>query len=169
MLLTYPRIQCSCVIAFIYFYVAAGTAATSGSAFSLRSGKKSIWRACARRIAVPNVILTSPERSFVTYGRDTFMRFANWVWLSPSRFIWMMTRRKNAHIKWFVVTGNSVTYLLRTSKNGGSGWVRKLGEMEIVSDSVLRVSQNLKAKSNEESLLFSTDTHLVYSLTGPLQ
>ena len=62
----------------------------------LNTGKKSSWSACANLAAVRKDMLTSPESTFATYGRDTFIRFASAVCERPRAFIRRINFLRNA-------------------------------------------------------------------------
>lgn len=80
----------------------------------LNTGKKSIWSACANLAAVRKDMLTSPESTFVTYGRETFIRFASAVCERPWAFIRRISFLRNAEpILSIAFTVNSVTDLLQ--------------------------------------------------------
>ena len=83
----------------------------------LNTGKKSIWSACANLAAVRKDMLTSPESTFVTYGRETFIRFASAVCEKPWAFIRRISFLRNAEpILSIAFTPHSVTYPLRSVK-----------------------------------------------------
>ena len=80
----------------------------------LNTGKKSIWRARANLAAVRKDMLTSPESTFVTYGRETFIRLARAVCERPKAFIRRISFLRNAEpILSIAFTAYSVTDLLR--------------------------------------------------------
>ena len=73
------------------------TGASAGcSSTGLSSGKKSILSAAASFAAVRNEKFTSCRSTFVIYGRDTSIRRASSVWLTPSSFMRRSICRKNA-------------------------------------------------------------------------
>ena len=86
--------------------------AGAGSSTGFRTGRKSIWSACANLAAVRKDMLTSPESTFVTYGRETFIRFASAVCERPRAFIRRISFLRNAEpILSTAFTVNSVTDL----------------------------------------------------------
>lgn len=81
------------------------------------TGRKSSWSACANLAAVRKDMLTSPESTFATYGRDTFIRFASAVCERPRAFIRRINFLRNAEpILSIAFTPHSVTYPLRGVK-----------------------------------------------------
>ena len=87
----------------------------------LNTGKKSIWSACANLAAVRKDMLTSPESTFATYGRDTFIRFASAVCERPRAFIRRINFLRNAEpILSIAFTPHSVTYLFRGVKRAAT-------------------------------------------------
>ena len=91
--------------------------AEAGSSTGFRTGRKSNWSACANFAAVRKEMLTSPESTFVTYGRETFIRFASAVCERPRAFIRRSSFLRNAEpILSIAFTPYSVTYLLRGVK-----------------------------------------------------
>ena len=89
-----------------------GSGTDSSTGFKM--GRKSIWSACANFAAVRKDMLTSPESTFVTYGRETFIRLASAVCERPRAFIRRISFLRNAEpILSIAFTPYSVTYLLR--------------------------------------------------------
>ena len=81
------------------------------------TGRKSSWSARANLAAVRKDMLTSPESTFATYGRETFIRFASAVCERPRDFIRRISFLRNAEpILSIAFTPYSVTYLLRGVK-----------------------------------------------------
>ena len=81
------------------------------------TGRKSNWSARANLAAVRKDMLTSPESTFATYGRDTFIRFASAVCERPRAFIRRINFLRNAEpILSIAFTPHSVTYPLRGVK-----------------------------------------------------
>ena len=81
------------------------------------TGRKSNWSARANLAAVRKDMLTSPESTFVTYGRETFIRFASAVCERPRAFIRRISFLRNAEpILSIAFTPHSVTYPLRGVK-----------------------------------------------------
>ena len=96
-------------IAYYTIFVNSAVTNTSGSfsappaSLSLRSGMKSILRAFANFAAVRNEKLTSWRSTLVMYGRETCIRLASSVWLTPSCFIRRSMRRRKAEPIWSIV------------------------------------------------------------------
>ena len=89
-----------------------GSGTDSSTGFKM--GRKSSWSACANFAAVRKDMLTSPESTFVTYGRETFIRLASAVCERPRAFIRRISFLRNAEpILSIAFTPYSVTDLLR--------------------------------------------------------
>ncbi len=85
------------------------------------TGRKSNWSARANLAAVRKDMLTSPESTFATYGRDTFIRFASAVCERPRAFIRRINFLRNAEpILSIAFTPYSVTYLFRGVKRAAT-------------------------------------------------
>lgn len=95
----------------------AGEGSDAGSSMGFNTGRKSSWSARANLAAVRKDMLTSPESTFATYGRETFIRFASAVCERPRDFIRRISFLRNAEpILSIAFTTYSVTYLFRGVK-----------------------------------------------------
>ena len=96
------------------YHVGADDGSGTGSSTGFRMGRKSICSARANLAAVRKDMLTSPESTFATYGRETFIRLARAVCERPRDFIRRISFLRNAEpILSIAFTVNSVTDLLR--------------------------------------------------------